>query len=209
MPFGLGKKSTPDPGEPPDDSAPGWDAIDAAMRARFGDQEPLHWGSDLLPGQDGLTGLSAYRDQGVWFLVTYGLSELFFKESDDPTVSGWGFELTMRVPELNGEPPAWSRRLLAQLARTVFATGNVFAPGHRADLRESITGDRATSRLTAVVFEADPEFITIDTPNGTVGFLTVLGISADELAAMKASTSAIVLGEIADANPRLVTIADR
>jgi hypothetical protein len=32
-----------------------------------------------------------------WHLVTYGLSELDGKESDDPLLSGWGFELTFRL----------------------------------------------------------------------------------------------------------------
>jgi suppressor of fused-like protein len=32
-----------------------------------------------------------------WHLVTYGLSELDDKESDDAGVSGWGFELTFRL----------------------------------------------------------------------------------------------------------------
>jgi hypothetical protein len=36
-----------------------------------------------LPGQDGIYGLSAYRSDGFWLLVTLGLTELFDKVSDD------------------------------------------------------------------------------------------------------------------------------
>ena len=44
-------------------------------------------------------GISIYRaeDPPHWHFVTYGFSELYSKESDDPAVSGWGFELTFRL----------------------------------------------------------------------------------------------------------------
>lgn len=50
-----------------------------------------------LGTKEGIWGVSAYRLPSHWFVVTYGLSELYTKVSDDPSTSGWGEELTMRV----------------------------------------------------------------------------------------------------------------
>lgn len=99
----------------PDVNAPGWDAIDTALRRVWPGQEPLHWGTAHLPDQDGLYGISAFRTHTTWTYVTYGLTELFTKVGDDPSTSGWGFELTMRVPADGPEPPRWPRALLARL----------------------------------------------------------------------------------------------
>jgi suppressor of fused-like protein len=117
----------------PDDEAPGWDAIETAVARVVPAQRALHWGTDMLPGQDGIYGLSAYRVSGHWLLVTFGLTELFSKDSDDPRISGWGFELTMRVPAAEAQPPVWARRLLQQLGRYVFGAGQPFDHGHRVD----------------------------------------------------------------------------
>jgi hypothetical protein len=141
--------------------------------------------------------------------VTYGLSELFGKESDDPAVSGWGLELTMRVPGSGSEPPAWPRVLLDQLAGYVYSSAAPFAAGHRFDARQPITGGKPKTRLTAVAFAVDPQLGGIDTPNGRVEFLVVVGISADELARMKASSTAEVLEELANENPLLTTDPNR
>ncbi|WP_157995646.1 suppressor of fused domain protein [Thermomonospora amylolytica] len=166
---------------------------------------------DTLPevaGQDGIYGLSAHRGGDHWLLVTFGLSELFGKDSADPEVSGWGLELTMRLPATGARPPAWSLRLLQQLGRYVFSTGRAFDHGHRMDPGGPITGTPGT-RLTAPAFATDPRLGTIDTPHGRVQFLTVIGVTADELARMKATGTAHVLAELAAASPLLITDADR
>lgn len=187
-----------------DDRAPGWDAIEAAVSRVVHDPDPLHWGSNTLPDQDGIYGLSAYRSTGHWLLVTFGLTELFGKESDDAEVSGWGFELTFRVPAGTAQPPAWAIGLLQQLGQYVFGTGRPFAEGHRVDVGGPITGASDT-RLTAIAFAADPQLPTIDTPFGFARFLTLVGVTADELARMKATTTEQVLTELASHSPWLVT----
>jgi Suppressor of fused protein (SUFU) len=191
-----------------DDEAPGWDAIEAAVAWVVPAQQPLHWGTSTLPGQDGIYGLSAYRVDDHWLLVTFGLTELFGKDSDDPQVSGWGFELTMRVPMGEAQPPPWALRLLQQLGRYVFSTGRPFDDGHRMDPGGPITGAPDT-RLTAVAFANDPQLATIDTPHGAVRFLTVVGITANELARMKATSTAHVLAELVATSPLLITDARR
>ena len=182
--------------DPEETAAPGWDAIHAALVGLFGDQEPAHWGGARLPDQEGPYGISAYRHGDAWFYVTYAMSELFTKVSDDPTVSGWGFELTMRVRTTDPSPPIWPVVLLDGLGKSVYRTGSPFAPGHRVDLRQPISGGDPATRLSAVAFAMDPELDAIDTAHGGVGFLTVVGITAQELAEMQASTTATVLDRV-------------
>ena len=70
--------------------------------------------------------------------VTYGFSDLFQKETDDPEVSGFGFELTFRLAragvELTSRCRAWAMDFLQNLGRYVFSTGNRFAAGHKMGL---------------------------------------------------------------------------
>ena len=188
------------------DEAPGWDALTAQLAAALPDQEPLHHGTAALPDQ-GIQGISAYRAPGHWVLVTYGMTELFVKVSEDPTTSGWGIELVLRVPrgEEDDGPPAWALELLGKLADYVDSTGKVFAPGHRMDPGGPITGGQPPTRLTAVAFTADPELAPFDSPRGRVGFLAVVGVTAEELERMQASTTAEVVAELAARDPLLVT----
>jgi hypothetical protein len=66
----------------------GWKAIESAFTSIYGNQEPKHWGT-LLPyslgGKDPLHGISAYKavvdGQCHWHLVSFGLTELWAKES--------------------------------------------------------------------------------------------------------------------------------
>ena len=188
-----------------EDNAPGWDAIEATVTERLAVfEEPLHWSTGVLPGQDGVYGVSAYRVPGSWFFVTFGLTELYEKESDDAAVSGWGFELTMRIPRADGEaqPPQWPLTLLARLGEYVFTSASPFGPGHRLDPGGPITGTTDT-RLTAVAFTPDPELPSITTANGSVEFLQVVGISSAELERMQQSTTAAVLKDLAGRIPIL------
>lgn len=131
---------------------------------------------------------------------------MFAKTSDDPTVSGWGFEFTKRVSGDGdgGEAPAWPRALLDSLGKYVYSSGNAFDAGHRLDSGSPITGGNPPSRLTALAFADDPELGTIQTPNGELAFLGVVGITPDELAEMKTTTTATVLDRMRASNPLLV-----
>lgn len=193
----------------PEDAAPGWDAIIATAEAH-GLAEPQHFGTDNLPGQTGAYGLNAYRSDDGWLLMTLGLSELFSKESEDVEVSGWGFELTMRLPAAPTDeaPPVWALNLLVQLSEYVYSSSQPFAAGHRMSPGGLITGQPGT-RLTALAFAPDPLLPTISTPNGSVEFLAVVGITAEELADMKSTSTADVLDRLREHDPLLRTDAAR
>jgi hypothetical protein len=218
MPYGLGRKkeaSSPAP-KPGEDYAPGWEALDAVFMTAFPRQQAHHWMPNevLVPAQDGVWGISAYRDSNAWFYVTYGLTDLFdlFRPPDPSEVkpdsiqwSGYGFELTMRVPSGEPMPPLWPVELLNKLGTFVFQTNAGFEDGHRLDNGGPITGGIPETRLTALAFTNDPAFEAIDTVLGRVEFLTAVGVTADELTRMKASSTATVLSELRLQSPSLVT----
>jgi suppressor of fused len=191
-------------GDPGDVAAPGWDAIDGALAALYPDVDPLHVAPTPGPAfGGGVQGISAFPAEGHWHLVTYGLSELYEKESDDPDLSGYGYELTLRVSRAasDGRPPDWALNLLEQVAR-VQRSGVDFWIGHRLDAGPI---DGESSGLTHLAFAVDPELGRIDTPHGELTFLQLVGVTEDEAAAMRASTTEEVLAGLAGGNPLLVT----
>src|SRR5262245_20742602 len=169
------------------DLPPGWAAIDAALAPLYPGTEPLHYGTIIkwaLGGDDPLDGISVYRREDQWHFVTYELSELYAKESDDPEVSGWGVELAFRLAAAGNEdqPSMWAFNFLQNLARYVFTTGNVFEPGHHINLNGPIAVDRPETLIRAATFADDPELGGIETPHGAVRFLQIVGITLDEYA---------------------------
>ncbi|WP_433081214.1 suppressor of fused domain protein [Dactylosporangium sp. CA-052675] len=191
---------------------PGWDAIDAALERIYPGVEPRHLGTVLkwaLGGPDPLDGISFYpRLDPVphWHAISYGMSELYGKQSDNPDESGWGFEFTFRIARDRDEtePPIWAANFLQNLARYVYQTGNWFEPNHHMDLNGPIALDRETL-IRAVVFTEDPELGAVDSPNGAVQFLQVVGITADEYAATQAWSVRDFLDLLARRIPLLIT----
>lgn len=196
--------------------AHGWDAIDAVLKPIYGDTEPSHYGTMIpysLGGPDPIRGISAYKVEAPrphWHFVTYGFSELYEKESDDPAVSGFGFELTMRVafspdePDPS-EPPSWTLTLIQSLGRYVFQTGNRFAVGHHMSLGAPLA-DGVDTRVQAIAVGSDPALpAQIDTPNGTVSFLQLVGLTPEELAAAQAWNTEKLLDLLEDHFPWGIT----
>ncbi|PSJ39617.1 suppressor of fused domain protein [Allosphingosinicella deserti] len=199
-----------------DAASPGWDAITGALAGLYPDQEPRHFGPVIryrLGGPDPLDGFSAWkRLEPVphWHIVTYGFSELYEKESDDPEVSGFGFELTFRptCDPAEEEPPMWALDFLQNLARYVFDTGNVFKDGDWMPINGPITRDRETA-LRSIAFAEDPELPALSTPSGTVAFLQVVGLTEDEEGAAKLWKTARLLDVFRARLPLLVSDLDR
>lgn len=141
-----------------------------------------------------------------WHLVTYGLSELEYKETDDPAVSGWGFELTMRLA--GDEQPLWAVDLLNNLAAYVWTTGHPFGAGHHVDLSGPMRLKSKTA-LTAAVAVADPGLAPLQGPFGLVEFVQLVGVDAAELEACRAWSTRGVIELLARDNPLLVTDLER
>ncbi|MFD0683676.1 suppressor of fused domain protein [Actinomadura fibrosa] len=199
------------------DESPGWDAIDDALRPLYGDAEPYHIGTVIkwaLGGPDPLDGVSVYpRTEPVphWHFVSYGMSELYSKESENPDESGWGFEFTFRlVRDPAAEtPPVWAVNLLQNLARYVFTSGNWFEPGHHMNVNGPIEAEREDSEIRAVAFVRDPELGEISTPHGRVEFLQVVGLATEEYEAVRQWNAAAFLDALAPHLPLFVTDVGR
>ncbi|WP_433331502.1 suppressor of fused domain protein [Spirillospora sp. CA-294931] len=195
------------------DESPGWAAIDAALARLYGNETPIHWGTVhrwTLGGPDPLDGISAYpRTEPVphWHMVSYGMTELYSKESDNPDESGWGFEFTFRVARAPDEdtPPVWAANVLQNLGRYVFNSGNWFEPGHHMNVNGPIRAEDENCLLHAVAFVEDAELGEIDTPHGRVQFLQVVGLTADEYEATRQWDTLGLLGALEPKTPLHVT----
>jgi hypothetical protein len=202
--------------------AVGWQAIDAALERLYGDQEPLHLGTITRwasGGPDPLDGMSAYlHPDGHWHYVGLGLTELYDKVSDQPDISGWGFELTLRLahagaappqrfrfaapPPPEAQPPRWPFLFLQHLARHVFEQSAI------VEVEDCLPGaPRDATGLAGFLAVLDPELGRIETPHGTVRFLQLVGVDAAQLARARGSAAATreVLAELRAASPLLVT----
>jgi hypothetical protein len=165
---------------------PGADAIDALLARIYGNQEPERYAAPPLElGGDGsLQHISAYRVEEPrphWHLVGYGLTELVRKVSADPTTSGRGFELTMRVDRgAEEQAPGWALELVQSLASWAVASGRRFVEGQHMNVQGPLSLDEPTE-LRAVALVRDPVLGRIDTPHGAVEFLQIVGLTLDEL----------------------------
>lgn len=178
-----------------EDDAVGWQAIDRVLEKLYGQQEPRHYGSIIpwyLGGDDPLNGSSIYDCKEQQFhrhIVSYGMSELYFNpESAQEEFSKWGFEFTFRItPCADDEPyneaehePVWAIGLMNNLARYVFESGNCFEAYHFIPTNGPIRAETETA-LVGLAFAPDPKLPEMETPNGKVQFLQMVGLTQQEL----------------------------
>lgn len=168
--------------------APGWAAIDLACARLYPGAVPHQFASNTaydLESVSPLPAISVWEAAGHWHFVTYGLSELFEKTSERRDVSGFGFELTLRLPRpaADDRPPAWPLRLLQGLGGFVLSGHAPLDTGHVIDLGGPLDG--AGSALTGVVLVPDPQLGKLDTPHGSLLFLQLFGLAPDEVEALQ------------------------
>lgn len=187
-----------------DDRAPGWDSIEAAFRAVYGDQEPDHRApppAQQPPFEGGvLNGISAYRGEAHWHLVTFGLTALS-APGEDADISGWGHELTLLTPPAE-RAPDWAFGLLMGVARTLRAAGRPLHAGARLAPGEPLD---AGSGLVALGVREDPLVTPTAFPLGRYALLQVVGVTAGEHGVMGKVGTAVVLGKLAGRDPLLRT----
>ena len=84
----------------------GWDAITEECERKYKGQNPQHFGTLIkwnFGGNDPLDGISVYDGGDYFHFVTYGLSELYEKESENKDISGYGMEFTFKLKKDNYE----------------------------------------------------------------------------------------------------------
>ena len=174
----------------------GWDAITAAFDKMYpGQDNPIHFGT-LIPwrlgGPDPLQGVSAYDGGDYFHLVTYGLSDLYEKEGSDPEYSGYGLEFTLKLRKAGLEDELSELKCIAgifnDLAKLTFENGEQFFPDEYIYTGQELGFDRQQkSKLTGFITALD-EAGTIDTPNGKVDFVKLIGATDTELKAIMEGT---------------------
>ncbi len=188
----------------------------AVWKRVYGEQLPVFYASSIerqLAGREPLSGVCVYegeREVPYWHFITVGFSDPHRKLALEPGQSGCGFELTLRLrrAENEAEPPGWVFHFLQNLARYVFATGNLFDEGHYLDLNGPLpVCDKA--RLSAIALTHDPEISEVYTSNGRVRFLEVFGLTDDEFSAVRGWDTLGFFDLIRTVNPLLITEPDR
>lgn len=173
--------------------ATGWDAIYEEGERVYPGKLREHYGTLLkwrLGGRDPLDGIDLYDGGDYWHFVTYGMSELYEKESENPEVSGFGMEFTFRLKkedyaDENGELMCICG-ILQSLARLTYTQGEIFYPWEYVYTGQKQGIDVQTkSNITGFITVPDSRFQTLDTPNGKVEFVEFIGVTDRELLAIQ------------------------
>jgi hypothetical protein len=193
---------TEDVGSP----GPGWAAIDARLLALPALAGPFRFELAEPSAETPLDGVAVLPREGHWHYVTYGLTELYEKVSPHADESGYGLELTLRVPRARGEgrPPEWPVRLLRSVAAYVLRTGERLESGHHVDVGGPLT-DAVRTELCALLVCDDPELAEVRGPFGRFAFRQLVGLCDDELDLLVDWDPAGLRGLLAEEDPLLVT----
>ena len=208
----------------PEETSPGWQAINASLEKLYPGITPKHvlGGLPMIAGGTNvLEGINIYKSNAGgtehYHYISCGLSDLHRDEAyADQEYSGFGFEFTFRLKPFkeDKEWPTWPTQLMQNLARYVVNSGNIFENYHVIPIRGGIRV--GTDNITALIFYEDMELGTIDTPHGKVQFLQMFGISQKEYEKIKSGAKEEFLAVIdlinspeLDSNTLLITDLER
>ena len=168
----------------------GWEAIEKEfLRVYPGQDNPKHYGTIIkwiMGGNDPLDGISVYDGGDYWHFVSFGQTEIYEKECDNKEISGYGYELTFKLKKAGLEDEEAELRnicgILQMVARITFTKGELFAPDEFIYTGQTQGIDAfQKSKLTGFICVKDPTVEAIDTPNGRVEFLELVGMTDAEL----------------------------
>lgn len=171
-------------------NADGWKAIEKAMKELYGKsyKEAEHFGvlhPWRLGGNDPLDGITIVDGGEFYHFVTFGLSELYEKETEDAEYSGFGFELTIKLKKSGLEDEDAEFRCMAgilqAIARISYKQGEIFGPDEYIYTGQTVGMDvNQKSAITGFITKEDA-MGEIMTPNGKVQFVQLIGASDAEL----------------------------
>ena len=201
------------------DWTPGWDAIWEIMSNLYKDNQPICYQSELpvrYGGKDYLDGFCIYKsEKGVEHnhIISYGMSALIA----DPVYFGkeyssWGYEMTMRIKISPNDKCLWAMNMIANLATYTNSIdeGWLEAEQFIEGSDDSINLD-VKSKITALITVVDPELPPIDTIHGSLEFIQLVGITADELKFVQESekNTQILISNMKKENPYFITDLSR
>ncbi len=172
----------------------GWDAITQECERVYPTQKnPKHYATLIswrLGGNDPLDGISIYDGGHYWHFVTYGLSELYEKESENKEISGFGMEFTLKLKKGSYQDEEAELKgicgILQTIARLTFTEGETFYPYEYLYTGQTTGIDtQMQSNITGFITIPDHDLKTINTPNGSVSFVEFIGVTNNELLAIQ------------------------
>lgn len=170
----------------------GWKAIEAACLKMYpGQTNPKHYGTIIswrFGGNDPLDGINIYDGGDYYHFVTFGLSEIYEKESENKEYSGFGFELTVKLKKDGLDDEEASIRgmcgVLQAIARLTFNNGEIFRPDEYIYTGKTTGMDPAgKSLITGLITQLD-SLGEIESPNGKLQFVELIGVTDAELKAI-------------------------
>lgn len=173
----------------PDPAGAGRRAAQAYADRKMG-AEPRHVFSPRKAAVDEVR-LYAPNAPPAWMLVTLGLADQ-------------GFELTLRLTRGDDEMPTWAVDFLLSLAAYCRHSKHGFVAGDHIDLRGPMKLDADTA-ITAAVVVLDPALQKL----GSVEFLRVVGLTAEELELCRSWRTDAVVDLIRQRDPELTTDLER
>lgn len=174
-------------------SMEGWDAITKECERVYPNQtNPKHYSplvSWMLGGDDPLDGISVYDGGEYWHFVTYGLSELYEKESQEADISGYGMEFTFKLKKDHYEDEEAEIMcicgILQNIARMTFIDDEIFREYEYLYTGQAEGIDtKMESNITGFITAPDTSLSSIHTPNGKVDFITFIGVTNDEVCSL-------------------------
>ena len=182
----------------------GWNAIEQEfLRVYPGQSNPKHYGTIMrwiFGGNDPLDGISVYDGGDYWHFVSFGQTEIYEKESDVKEISGYGYELTFKLKKDDYEDEEAEIRnicgILQMVARITFTKNEIFQPFEFIYTGQTTGIDaKQKSNLTGFITIKDPTVETIDTPNGKVEFVELIGMTDAELKTLSSVGSVMEIYE--------------
>lgn len=168
----------------------GWDAITNEFDKIYPNQKnPKHYGTLIswnLGGNDPLRGISIYDGGNYWHFVTYGLTELYEKESENKEVSGYGMEFTFKLKKDKYDNEEAEIKcicgILQSIARITFTNGEIFKPYEFIYTGQTTGIDvNGLSNITGFITIPDTNAKPLNTPNGKMEFVELIGVTESEL----------------------------
>lgn len=199
------------------DWAPGWDAIDAAFKVVYKDQEPKHFATNfearaMFGGDSYIDGYSIYTSpQNYKHIVTYGMSNLYADEDAyDQEDSGFGYEMTMKLKVDTEEECMWALNVLSNLARYTYEQERIIMPFEFIPANQPIKIGSDTA-LTGFITVFDTEVAPTSSIHGNVQFVQFVGVTQAEIDALikDPSLASSLIDKMRSDNPMLVTDLSR
>lgn len=172
----------------------GMDAIDKEVEGVYPNESlytnyvpMIRW---ELGGPDPLDRITIHDRGDYYKYVTYGLTELYDKESKDQTKSGFGMEFTFKLKKDTHKDEEGELKnvvgVLQTLAKATIVDGEIFKPYEYIYTgKTEVMDTEQKSNISGFIIVPDKELQSLDTPYGRIDFLALIGITAEELQAIR------------------------